>query len=790
MKYIKLSIVILLAISAISCAGLEKRHLEKADSFCVKSELFFKRAVKEYQEALKEPSESFSANFKLAKLYFRHADYQKCINCLLNQGDLNSEKLLALCFYKTGDFTSALSVFNKIGEQSDDEYLFYYAQTCEKQNLFDQAKKLYGKIRSKEFLSLSKNRLQAIDASLKEKETLVLNPEILKMIRGAPAQEDYLQAGALTLFADEEIEVLPNDTQVSYQHYLIKILNERGKQYAEVDIDYDSTFEKVELDFARTIKPDGEVAAVGSKHIRDVSRYMNFPLYSNARAMIISMPEVIVGSTIEYKIKTTRSQLVDKKEFYSGYFLQDDEPVLYAKFSVSLPKDRNLNLKFVNTQYNYYSAVLEPKITQDSQRRIYSWEFKQIPQIIPEPSMPPVGEIDTTILLSTFSSWQQIYKWWWNLAKDKIEVNDKMKQTVKELTRGLKTETEKARSIYNWCTQNIRYVAIEYGQAGFEPHLASDIFTNKYGDCKDQAILLISLLKQAGLKAYPVIISTKDNFKLPEDFPILLFNHAIAAVNIGGKLIFLDPTAETASFGDLPIDDQDRQVLVFFEDKAEIIATPDFKPEHNQIETDTVMKINDDETVKVDRQVLTEGYYDQVQRFRLRYTQPIIFEEDLKKKVHSVTPGGKLLEYSIENLNNLDKQIKVTYSFSGPEFLTKAGEARVIPQLGEIDLSVVAKDFREYPIDFASLSKNDSQMIFELPRNLRVKFLPQTIKFNTKWMSFSNSYTLRDSKIIFSQTSKIKQKVILKKDYKFFKAALEALSRKIRQCVVLEKAQD
>ncbi len=787
MSRIKLASIFAIAIIISSCASREKSHLQEADNFSYRSEAFFQKAVKAYQDILKQAPADNLAAFKLAQLYFNHGDYQQCIECSLNREDLESRKLLARCYYKTSDYTSAISVYNKIGELEDDEYLFYYGMACEKQNLFDPAKKLYGKIKSAKYLALALMRLQAIDASSKEKELSILEPEVARIIKEAPSQELYPQAGALVLLADEKIEILPEDTLVSYQHYIIKILNERGKKYAEVDVDYDSTFEKVELDFARTINPDGEVAVVGNKHIRDVSRYLDFPLYSNARALIISMPEVTVGSTIEYRIKVLRSQMVAKNEFSTGYFLQNEVPVILAKFKVTIPKGRELKLKFVNQQYNYFSAQVEPRVTQSDDKKIYTWEFRDIPEIIGEPSMPPASEINTTILLSTFKSWESIYNWWWNLAKDKIEVSAKMKELVRELTLNLKTDTEKARAIYNWCIENIRYVAIEYGQAGFEPHRAIDVFSNKYGDCKDQAILLISLMKEAGVSAYPVLISTRDNFSIPEDFPILLFDHAIAAVDIKGELIFLDPTAETVSFGDLPVGDQDRKVLVFQDGGHKIVATPDFKPQHNSIETYTNFKINRDETVLAERQVKTNGYYDQMQRYHLRYTQPIIFEDSLKEKIHSFVPGGKLLDYKIENLKGSDKPIELIYNFSGPEFLTKAGAARIIPQLGYIDLSIVAKDARLYPIDFSSLSQEKTVLTFELPRNLRVKFLPQTIKYNTKWMSFANFYSLENGNLVFTQVHTIKKKNISAPEYKLFKASLQQLSRKIKQCLILEK---
>ena len=103
-------------------------------------------------------------------------------------------------------------------------------------------------------------------------------------------------------------------------------------------IGYDSTYEKVELEYARTIKPGGEVIMAGEKDIRDVSRYMNFPLYSNARARIISMPEISEGAIVDYRVRTTQNQLINKEDFDLAYSLKENEPVIHARFSLDILK--------------------------------------------------------------------------------------------------------------------------------------------------------------------------------------------------------------------------------------------------------------------------------------------------------------------------------------------------------------------------------------------------------------------------------------------------------------------
>lgn len=224
------------------------------------------------------------------------------------------------------------------------------------------------------------------------------------------------------------MEITDQDTQVSSLHYIIKILNERGKEdFSEAQIEYDTTYEKIELEYARTIKPDGTVADVGSRHIRDVSKYLNFPLYSNVHAYIISFPEITEGAVVEYKLKVYRNKLINKNDFALDYPLQASDPIISADFSLSLPKASSINIKTINEKYNNFGAVLEPVVQKASNRVVYRWQFKAIPQIIPESNMPATVQINPTILISTFKSWKEIYQWWWGLARDKIKADEAIK---------------------------------------------------------------------------------------------------------------------------------------------------------------------------------------------------------------------------------------------------------------------------------------------------------------------------------------------------------------------------
>ncbi|MFA4842497.1 MAG: DUF3857 domain-containing protein, partial [Candidatus Omnitrophota bacterium] len=620
MKTPKILFVIWCLLAGILFGCVQKKEMQQPNDFAQKSQYYYELAVKQYQGLIAQGQEKDKYLFGLGKLYYSHGDFELAIAQLKLSGLPEAKKLLAISYYRIGDFTNSLEAFNSLGS-FDDEYLLFKGRTLEKLNLFDKALEIYSAIKDKNFKALALERINEIEKGRGPHNIKYLSPATYKILSSAPKAAKYPQAGAFILHCDESVEVTADDKEISTLHYIVKILNVRGKEeFSETGIDYDSTYEKVQLEFARTIKPDGTVVDVGTRHIRDVSKYLNFPLYSNARVYIISFPEIQEGSTIEYKVKIYRNQLINKKDFVINYPLKSSEPIIAANFTLKLPRDKALRIKILNEQYNDSQAILNPVVREEKDFVTFQWAFKDIPQIIPESSMPAQVEINPTILASTFDSWQGLYSWWWELAKDKIAADGAIKEKVKALTRGLGSREEKAKAIYNYCAQEIRYVAVEYGDAGYEPHQAQDVFRNKYGDCKDQAILLITMLKEAGLEAWPVLIPTREAYNLNEDLPAMLFNHCIACVLLDGKIIFLDPTAETCSFGDLPPGDQGRRVLICREDGYEIQETPLYPAGHNQTQQILKIKVNADESIVAQKTVSTYGAYDSMQRFWLLYT--------------------------------------------------------------------------------------------------------------------------------------------------------------------------
>ena len=771
------------------CGCAQKDGLSGARRSAGQSDRYYAQAVEYYKHSISGTLGADNARLELGKLYYGHGAFSQALDVLSACGLPEAKKYLALSYYQLGKFTDAREAFSKT-QAPDDQSLYYFGLTCEKLNLFDQALDNYKKITSPLFFPLARARVNDIQRQARPQFIRDVDKRVADIIAAAPADDAYPQAGALILLADEKISITPAHAEVSEMRYIIKILNERGKEsFSESHIDYDSTYETIALEYARTIKPDGAVVDVGSRHIRDVSKYLNFPLYSNARVFIISFPEIAEGSVIEYKVRVSRNELINKKDVVEVYPVQSSEPILQADFVLETPQDYKPGIKLINESYNTFGAALAPSVQQGKDSNFYRWHFTAIPQIIPEANMPPAVEINPSILISTFSSWDDIYAWWIKLAQDKIQADQDIKDKVKALTAHAGSEEARLRSLYNYCAKEIRYVAVEYGQAGYEPHRAGEVFRNKYGDCKDKAILLVTMLREAGFSAWPVLIPTKNCYDLRRDFPSMLFDHCIAAVWVNGKTVFLDATAETCGLGDLPGGDQGRNVMIFKESGFVLDTVPVFDAGHNQNRQSVHLVINQDESIQGDKEIATAGFYDQVERYWLLYTPPKLVEEALRQKIQGFSIGATLQGYTAENVDDLDKPVTLRYRFRGPEYFMPAGPLRILPQMAGLDTSVVAQDTRVYPVDFGQPDRRQTSVELTVPAGLKVHYLPGDTRDDTPWFSCEVTYAAKANVINFNQVLTLKDSYITREEYPAFKKAFEALAKEIKQSIVLEKVE-
>jgi tetratricopeptide (TPR) repeat protein len=221
-------------------------------------------------------------------------------------------------------------------------------------------------------------------------------------------------------------------------------------------------------------------------------------------------------------------------------------------------------------------AAEEQVLADGSTQR--TWRVADYAPRRPESLEPPAEEWLPRVQASTYASWEDFGRWWWNLIREELAVSPEMRTKVAELTATSTTPLAKLRAIYDFVVTDIRYNAWEFGINGYRPYSAPVIFSRRFGDCKDKAILMRAMLSEVGIEAWPVIIRAEGR-RFEEDHAQALishFNHCIAYVPAqeGIPELFLDGTARLHPLEVLPDSDRGARVIIVRDTGVETVRIP------------------------------------------------------------------------------------------------------------------------------------------------------------------------------------------------------------------------
>lgn len=208
--------------------------------------------------------------------------------------------------------------------------------------------------------------------------------------------------------------------------------------------------------------------------------------------------------------------------------------------------------------------------------------------------MPALTELAPTIYVSHFADWPAFGRWYWSLIREQHTASETLRSKVREITAGKEGTLEKIRALYHFVTNDIEYVAWEFGVHGFKPYDASSILERKFGDCKDKATLLKVMLAEIGVPAQQALLRADASY-IRQDLTRPLFrhfNHAICYVPAGRDYpeLWLDGTAQYYPFGSAPPPDSARQSCVVLEDAGgKLMRIPAPKPEEHLVDAETVV---------------------------------------------------------------------------------------------------------------------------------------------------------------------------------------------------------
>ena len=542
---------------------------------------------------------------------------------------------------------------------------------------------------------------------------------------------------------------------VTFDDTCEKILTEKGRRSAATTPFYfNSFYSDITIRVAEIIKADGRVIPVDlERNVKTMidTDQMGSNIYDPAqKILLLSFPDLEIGDITRCAIvrRTFKTRVPNMWADYNLF--QYTSPIKRYTYAVSAPKE--LPLRHVCLRDQVGETVRKSEKPLADGRTLHVWDVQDVPQVFPEPSMPPLHTVVQRLILSTAEDWPALSRWYWNLCKPRLAaVTPEMEKFVKGLIAGAKDDEERIHRIFTFVSQEIRYMGVttETEAPGYEPHDISMTFENRYGVCRDKAALVVGLLRLAGLEAYPVLIHAEN--KLDPEVPMTFFNHAIACVRRpDGTYQLMDPTNEN-SRDYLPSYLDDKSYLVAHPKGEKLRLSPIVPSKDNLLKVETKAKVGADGKLSFDSTIRFEGINDVVYRgffASIPAEQRRHFFDGLLK--HRLA-GGKVERYELSpaDVRNTEEPLVVRLSVTVPDYPVQDSDFLLLDlpwlseSIGYVNFLIgnTGLEKRRFPLE-TETACGVSEMIdlrFEDGVASRAEVLPDHVSFSKEGVSYDLS---------------------------------------------------
>ena len=414
-------------------------------------------------------------------------------------------------------------------------------------------------------------------------------PDWVRQAASQPSGKYAADTNAVVLLDATEDTVSAPGEYVEHYRRAVKILRPDGRDEGHLLV-YLGHQDKLLSVHAWTIDSSGHDYEVKDKDFVEHSPFSE-ELYSDFHFRTATAPAPEPGSVIGFEYEVRRRAWLNQLD----WTFQESIPVRQAQFTVQLPGGWEYRASWAN------ASTVAPAAAANG----WQWTLQDVPAIEHEPRMPSFRSLFGRMEVAYFSpgetavgSWDGLGRWYLGLTTGRRTPTPEIAEKVRQLTAGKNDFDSKVRALTSFLQSDVRYVAVEIGIGGYQPHAANDVFRARYGDCKDKAMLLSSMLQEAGIASDYVVISTYRGTVDPTVPSAESFNHVILAIELpngvssesypstitskaGQRYLIFDPTDEYTPLGELRAALQDTHALLVTNSGGELIHTPLLPPETN-----------------------------------------------------------------------------------------------------------------------------------------------------------------------------------------------------------------
>jgi lipoprotein NlpI len=313
------------------------------------------------------------------------------------------------------------------------------------------------------------------------------------------------------------------------------------KKIGELQLNFVPDYQRITLHFIRVLRGNETLDRTSSANIRFLQPATEFEnsVYTSAVTAAIVLDDVRVGDTVEFAFSLEGQNPVFGSRYFESASWDSDDPVDLRRVVFTAPESRRIAWKSIGDSG---TPIPDPKVTVAGGMRTLRFEGRSLEPVTVEPFTPNSYAPFRWLEFSEFESWSDVDAWARTLFPENPASSPEFHKLVETL-RAEPTPAARASAALAWLQREIRYFSLSLGESSHRPASPDLVLQRRFGDCKDKAYFLISLLDAMGIEAHPVLMSTRRKSRQEQLLPSPgMFDHAIVEIRLDGRDYFVDPT--------------------------------------------------------------------------------------------------------------------------------------------------------------------------------------------------------------------------------------------------------
>jgi transglutaminase-like putative cysteine protease len=592
-------------------------------------------------------------------------------------------------------------------------------------------------------------------------------PAWLRQAAAAAAPSYDKRVKAVVLLKDQNVTVSTDGRVVTTTNYAVRILAREGREEARAAEAYLTDAGKVRELHAWLIRPAGEVKSYGKDETLDIALNPD-DVYNEYRLRLISAADDVPGPGTVFGYQS----VVEERAFVSqdSFYFQDDLPALVSRYAITVPQGWRAGAVTFN------HAKMEPSVAGST----YTWELRDLAPVEDEPNSPAMSALIPRLAVSyfppagtplhAFESWADVARYMSEIEDPQADINDAVAAKARELTANAKTELEKIQAVGRY-VQNVHYISIQTNVAaggGYRPHAATEVFAKSYGDCKDKANLMRSMLRAVKIDSYLVSIYSGEPTYVRAEWPSpRQFNHCIIAIRVAdetqsatvvkhpqlGRLLIFDPTDDSTPVGDLPDHEQDSLALIDAKESTELLRMPVTPPDANRLERTTEVTLQRDGSITAKVRERTFGQSAALERALFKNLSRGDYEGFVQRWAGSEATGAKFTRIEPAD-EHAEGRFALDVDFVAPAYAQTMQDRLLVFKpsvVGHSNTGWLAEPTRKQPVVLKSKALNET-VRFKLPEGFDVDEVPDAVKISSEFGTYTASYEVKDGQLVYTRS--------------------------------------